>query len=165
MGSLTKITSSAPASRISITRWRMSLSVAAVYVSETGRSPADASVTTSKQALRFNVAGSRPTPRAISEMCAFCLAKPSAELPNQSNQVFHHWAWGRAARRTRSPIEPIMSGIGRFGGGKSTASSTLLNLPANVQRSPEHKVRNMVKASSKREPRWSKGMPNASNSG
>ena len=43
---------------------------------------------------------------------------PPGVFPYQSNQMFHASTWGNAARNTRSPVEPTISGTGTAGRGQ-----------------------------------------------
>ena len=61
----------------------------------------------------------------------------------------------------RGPLLPIISGGRRAGAGSSTASSACQKRPASVTRSPASSPRTIANDSSKRETRWSYGIPNA----
>ncbi len=73
-------------------------------------------------------------------------------------------ACGIAMLSIRGPLEPIMIGVRRAGGGSRTASSARWYVPSSVTRSPASRPRMIANASSKRLTRRSYGIPKASNS-
>ncbi len=68
------------------------------------------------------------------------------------------------AASTRAPVEPTIIEGRLAGRGSSTASRVRWKRPSNVTRSPSRSRRTISKPSSKRDARWSNGIPNASNS-
>src|SRR5439155_202744 len=71
-----------------------------------GRSPPPSGNRTSTHALRARLVGSRPTRSQASSIDPLSRANPSGVFANRSYQLFHTSTWGRAAARTRGPLEP-----------------------------------------------------------